>query len=373
MSKLTAMEVAHAGPGKHSDGNGLTLVVKPSGSRSWVVRYHDGSRRRDRGLGAFPDVTLAEARRRAESVHAGAAGIAPKPAQRLTFAEAARQAHDHYGQQWRGENTARDTWRRLERHAAPLMSMPVADVQRGDVLAVLLPIWHDKPAAAKRLRQDIRRVLGWAAAHDASILSNEAGEVISAALTRQRPKRHRDAVPAADVPELLAIVRDSDSGDAAKLCLEWVALTACRSGEAREMTWAEISGDVWTVPAERTKQGRSHRVPLSRRALDVLAEARKLDDGSGYVFPSPRGGSLHGATLLKLLRENCTGSSVHGLRASFRGWALAQPGVSWAAAELALAHSLGSDTAQAYLRGDADLLDERRDLMQRWADYLDGC
>ena len=167
-------------------------------------------------------------------------------------------------------------------------------------------------------------------------------------------------------------MRDSDSGDAAKLCLEWLALTACRSREAREARWSEVDGDVWTLPAERTKQGRAHRVPLSRQALDVLAEARKLDDGSGLIFPSPRGGPHHGATLLKLLRENRTGSSVHGLRASFRGWALAQPGVSWAAAEMALSHALGSDTAQAYLRGDADLLDARRALMQEWADYATG-
>ena len=376
---LTTMQVTNAGPGsklgpgKHSDGRaGLSLIVKAGGSKSWVVRFKDRDGvRRDKGVGGFPKVTLAQARRIAESIQAdGAPAPAAEPAP-VTFRQVARDVLAQNRQVWTSPRQAPDWQGRIENYCGPLLDLPVASITRAQVADALLPIWNSKQSTARRVRQTIRQVLAHAMTYDETILSNAAGDALDGVLRRQAPsKAHHRATCHSEVAEALAIIERCPSHLATRQCLRFVVLTAVRSGEARGARWAEIDGDTWTVPAERTKTREAHRVPLSRQALDVLAEARQLDDGSGLVFPTPRltGEPLSRFVLNKVLADNAIGSTVHGYRSAFRTWAL-DTGQDWAASELALAHKLGGQVVQAYVR-DADLLEARRPLMQDWADFV---
>ena len=375
--RLTAAQVEDAPVGKHADGGGLMLVVKPTGRRSWVVRVTVDGKRRDLGLGAYPRVSLEGARQRAAELRAQAGGPGDcSPSKRLrdvpTFAEAAVAVHALNEPRWRNERHAREWLDSLHRHAAPLEPLPVDRISRADVLAVLHPIWHDKPATARRVRQRIRTVLAYAMALHEHILSNAAGEGIDAALPPMpRVRNHQRALHYRDVPAALETVAGSNASDASKLCFRFLALTAARSGEARCARWHELeeASSAWRIPAERMKSGIEHRVPLSRQALDVLGAARQLNDGSGLMFPSPLkpGFPLSWQTLLKLLRTNEIDCTVHGFRSSFKTWTIETTTTPWAVGEAALAHVVGNSTEAAYVR--SDLFERRRDLMSEWADY----
>ena len=201
---------------------------------------------------------------------------------------------------------------------------------------------------------------------------NPAGDAVSAALPKNGARQeHHPALPHAEVGEALRKVRESDASPAAKLAFEFQVLTAARSGEVREARWDEISRATWTVPAERMKMRREHRVPLSNRAIQVLDEARTLIDGSGLLFPSPTGrGPLSNSTLLKLLRELALKAVPHGFRSSFRDWA-AETGQPRELAEQALAHANPNKVEAAYAR--SDLLHQRAVLMEAWARYTNTC
>ena len=401
-TRLDEAMVPHAPPGKHSDGGGLTLLVKPSGRRSWVARVSVNGKRRDIGLGGYPEVTLDEARSKAAQFRAeaadrkaagnGAAGAdtaASLRAQHLlrmpTFGEAAAAVHALNAPRWRSERYAAEWLDSLRRHAAPLWHTPADRITRTDVLEVLHPIWTDTPASARRVRQRIRKTLAYAMALHEHIACNPAGDGIDAALPPMpRVRSHRRALHYRDVPGALRAVAASGASDAAKLCLRFVALTATRSGEARGARWSEIEAPetpaeaseapeapeaTWRIPAERMKTAVEHRVPLSRQALDVLEAARPLRDGSGLVFPSPLrpGAELSSQALLKLLRCQGLDTTVHGFRSSFKTWTLEATSAPWAVSEAALAHTVGNSTEVAYVRGD--LFDQRRALMRAWADY----
>ena len=376
--RLTAAQVRIASAGKHADGGGLTLVVKPTGTRSWVVRVNVDGKRRDIGIGGHPAVSLDAARRRAARIRAEAAAVeCPELELRLrdvpTFAEAAAAVHGLNRPRWRSATHAQEWLDSLHRHAGPLLDKPVDRIKRADVLAVLHPIWHDKPATARRVRQRIRTVLSYAMALHEHIDSNAAGDGIDAALPPMpRIRNHQRALDYRDVPHALEIVGKSNASPAAQLCLRFLVLTAARSGEARGARWREIeeADAAWRIPAERMKSGVEHRVPLSGQALEVLDAARELDDGSGLVFPSPLkpGHSLSWQTLLKLLRTNGLDCTVHGFRSSFKTWAIEATTTPWAVGEAALAHVVGNSTEAAYVRGD--LFTQRRELMAAWADYV---
>ena len=248
--------------------------------------------------------------------------------------------------------------------------------RRRDVLDIIEPLAVQHPVAARRLRQQIRKVIGYAMARDERILTNPAGEALDGALmAAPRPCSHRRALHHDELPEAMALVERSGSDDATLLAFRFLALTAVRSVECREAVWSEIdfAARVWAIPGRRMKSGRPHRVPLSRQALDVLDAAVTLPNRgeTDLIFPSRNlvGRSLSGQAFRELLDANGVDSTPHGLRASFRQWAMEQPTTSWAACELALAHSLGGQAVSAYTR-DADLLEERRQLMQLWADFV---
>jgi integrase len=383
MAQLTAAKVRSVTEkGRYGDGAGLYLYVTKSGSKSWVQRIVVNGRRRDIGLGGYPTIGLAEARTRAAANRVVVAEARdpvaekrrpPKP----TFKTAAHQVHQANLPRWRNPKHAAAWIRTLERFAFPAFgNMPVDQIARADVLAVLTPIWSTTPETARRVRQRIRTVMRWAMAHG-FIENNPAGEAIDGALPPMpRVKDSLRALPYREISEALKIVEASRSSDSARLCLEFIVLTAARSGEARGALWSEMDLDqaLWHVPAARMKGGLEHRVPLSTAALDVVARARKLHDGSDLVFPSPRrtGQPLSDMTLTKVLRDNGLShlATVHGFRSTFRDWGSETEAASDRVLELALAHRPGNEVERAYAR--SDLLELRRPVMEAWGEFVCG-
>ena len=378
--RLTAKTVEHAKPGKHTDGDGLTLVVTKKRTRSWVVRLTVDGRQRDMGIGGYPTVSLADARQKAAEMRAELLDGGDPAAERNgstvpTFAAAAEAVHLLLLPTWRNAHHRHEWFDSLRRHAAPLMDKRCDRVTRADVLDVLEPIWIDKHETARRVRQRIRKVLAWAMARHESIVSNAAGEAIDAALVPQpKVKAHQRAIHYSEVPAALVAIEAGQAMPASKLALRLLVLCGVRSGEARLAEWSEIDFGraLWIIPPERTKTGIEHRVPLSRQALETLDGAKSLADGSGLIFPSPLrpGQPLSWDALVKVLRTAGIDSTAHGFRSSLRSWCQEQPGIAWATAELILGHRPGTKVEQAYARSDE--LDARREAMQAWADFCDG-
>ena len=384
IEKLTDRQVRNLKtPGRYPDGATLYLVVWPSGSKSWVQRLTIGGRRADLGLGGYPAMSLAQARRRAQDNRSlaksggdplaerrGEAMVAAMP----TFETLARQHIAEHRHAWRNAKHAAQWLSTLETYAFPSIgAVKVNEVSRKQVVDALSPIWHTKAETARRVRQRIRAVMDRAVALG-YIDFNPAGDAINGALTKMpRVRAHHRAAPYTELPAILQAIRESTASPAVKTAFEMLALTACRSGEVRGMTWAEVNWgtETWTIPAERMKAGRPHRVPLSRLALEILGEGRSLGDGSCLVFPAPRsGGILSDMAFTQMLRRLGLDFVPHGLRSSFRDWAAEQTDAPHAVMETALAHTVGNATEAAYAR--SDLFDLRRDLMEGWSGFLNG-
>ena len=366
----------------HGDGGGLYLRISPAGARSWIQRVTVAGRRRDFGLGRFPDVGLAQARDAAARNRALiAAGGDPRADKRRdavpTFAEAARRVFEANRPRWRNGKHAATWLQSLERHAFPTIgNMPVDRIGQADLLRVLSPIWGTRPETARRVRQRTRSILKYAMAHG-WVTHNAAGEAIDGALPPMpKVKNHLRALPYGEVGALVEAVGASGASIAAKLCIEFLILTAARSGEARGAVWAEIDPDsaTWTVPAKRMKAHACHRVPLSARALAILDEARAIADGSDLVFPSPLhpGKPMSDMTLTTVLRRLGVAdrATVHGFRSAFRDWAAENTHAPHAVMELSLAHAVGNAVEAAYAR--SDLFAKRRALLDQWAGYIAG-
>ena len=383
MGKLTATKAKSiTKPGRYGDGNTLYLNVAPGGSKSWVQRLTIDARRHDIGLGPYPVVPLAMARRRAaENRTAVADGHDPLAEKRRalipTFHQAARQTYEALKPSWRNGKHTKNWIQAMEKRVFPVIgNMPVDKVGREDVLRILTPIWAAQPETARKLRQRIRATLRWCLAHG-FIEQNVAGEAIDGALPAMPAvKAHFRALPYQEVPRALEIVETSKASMVVKLCFRFLVLTATRSGEARGAAWSEIdmNAATWSIPGERMKGGIGHRVPLCGVALDVLEQAKTLRDGLDLIFPSParRGKPLSDMTLTKVLRDNnlADRATVHGFRSSFRTWASERTNSDHAVMELCLAHAVGSAVEQAYAR--SDLLAKRRILMEQWGAFVAG-
>ncbi len=379
--KLSATRVrALTDPGRYSDGDGLHLFITKKGRKSWVQRITVDGRRRDIGLGGYPSVSLAQARKRAadnrETVGNGKDPVTEKRRSKMPiFREAAYTVYEANKPRWRNGSHTTAWIQTLERHSFPKIgNKPIDKIGRTDVLAVLTPIWSTRPETARRVRQRMRTIFKWAMANEL-IEANPAGEAIDGALpSMPKVKAHLRALPYQDVGSALKTVDASQTSPASKYCFGFLVLTAARSGEARGATWDEIDleGATWAIPGSRMKAGIEHRVPLSYQALDVLMLARELEDESGLCFPSPLrpGQVLSDMTLTNILRKTglADKGTVHGFRTSFKTWTMEQTDTPWAVGEAALAHQLGGSVEQAYAR--SDLFDRRRGLMQQWADYL---
>ena len=361
--------------GKYGDEHGLILRVRPTGSKYWIWRGTVGGRRVDLGLGGYPYTTLREARERAfECRKASKAGLDPRVRNRPcpTFAEAVEKVIAMHRPSWRPGGESEIDWRRtLNTYAVPrLGQMQVDRITSADVMAVLQPIWNAKAVTAGRVRQRIGAVMRWAIAQGYRA-DNPAGDAITAALPRNgRQSRHFKALPHGEVATALATVRESSCTAGVRLSLEFLVLTAVRSGEVRGARWEEIDDEaaVWTVPGSRTKTGREHRVPLSRRALEVLEEVREETGVEDPIFRSrpTRRRPLANGVWRALLPRLGIDATVHGFRSSFRDWC-GETGVPREVAEACLAHAIRNDVEAAYAR--SDLLERRREVMEAWAEY----
>ncbi|KJS04595.1 MAG: hypothetical protein VR73_14340 [Gammaproteobacteria bacterium BRH_c0] len=422
--ELTAKQVRDLStPGTYAVGgvDGLNIVVTPTGAKCWILRAKTGERvgndgkvrpvRAEIGLGGFPDVTLAQARDRArghkDDIRQGVHPLEKKRAARLalyqsqarglTFADAAKQCHAVKSQEFKNAKHSAQWFSVLESYAFPTLArLPVADIDTPEVLAVLKPIWSEKPETASRLRQRMAAVFDWALAAKVRTAANPAAW--KGCLDAQLPKtekvkkrmgngrKHHPALPVAELPRLMAdlATRDNTSAKA----LRFTILTAARSGEVRLATWHEIdmNARVWRLSADRMKADKPHAVPLSDAAVAIL-ESLPRDNPAGLVFPSVRGIEMSDMTLSKLLKDVHAAdvkrgeagyldpvqgriATPHGTaRSTFKDWSRQNGRFPDEWSELALAHVNSDQTRAAYARGE--LLEERRSLMEAWGRYCE--
>ena len=390
LGKLNALTVGRTiEPGMYGDGGGLWLQVTGAGAKSWIFRFTLRGRPREMGLGPLHTISLAEARLRVaecrrlchdgvdpiEARRARRARAALEAAKGMTFKDCAERLIASHEAAWKNEKH-RAQWRStLATYVHPTCGeLSVAAVDTGLVLKVLEPIWTTKPETAGRVRGRIEAVLDWAKARGYREGENPArwrGHLDK--LLPKRPKLQRGhlaAMPFRDVPAFVAELRQRDGVVA--LALELTILTASRSGEVLGSRWNEIDREaaVWTIPAERMKSGREHRVPLTGRALEILDTVDRIRNGE-FLFPGQRSRPLSPTAMDAMLRRmTTTNATVHGFRSSFRDWAGERTTFPREVAEAALAHLVGDETERAYRRGDA--LEKRRELMTAWAAYLSG-
>lgn len=376
MPKLTAARVrSETRAGKYGDQHGLILRVQPSGSKAWIWRGTVNGRRRDLGLGRYPYVSLAQARQQAfeyrKAAHEGIDPTTLRDGAVPTFAAAAEAVIALYAGKWKAGGKSEGQWRSsLATYVLPAIgSMRVDEVASADVMDCLSPIWNSRPETAKRIRQRIAAVMKWAIAQGYRA-DNPAGDAVTAALPKQGgARKHLRALPHRDVGDAIVRIRHAKAHAPLRLAVEFAIVTAVRSGEVRGAVWEEVDLDagLWTIPGERMKAGRQHRVPLSAQATEVLAQARGCDNGSGLVFPSKQGGEIPSWALAKLISSLGIDGTLHGMRSSFRDWC-GETGAVREVAEACLAHRVGSAAEQAYAR--SDLLQRRRELMDAWAEYV---
>jgi integrase len=378
--RLTARKVKTAKQGKYSDGGNLYLIVSGSGARKWVLRFTWRGAAKEMGLGSASMVTLSDARdRAAEARRLVANGINPIEERKRdkgipTFGALANDVCEVLSAGFRNDKHKAQWRMTLDTYAAPLRTKPVDTIGTGDVLAVLKPIWSEKPETASRLRGRIEKVLDAAKAKGFRTAENPArwrghlDHLLPKPLKLSRG--HHAAMPYEELPAFTGELRDRQA--TAALALEFCILTAARSGEVLGCQWSEIDLDknVWTVPAHRMKAGREHRVPLSRRAAAILGDLRKANLGP-FVFPGqsrnkPLSNMAMDMMLRRMKRDAVT---VHGFRSSFRDWAGNVSNFPREITETALAHVIGDKAEQAYRRSDA--LEKRRKLMDAWAAYCE--
>ena len=376
---LTALKVKSLEPGRHADAHGLYLLVKESGSRSWVLRMQTAGRRRDFGLGSLRDVSLAEARDAAadlrRQVRRGGDPVAEKRAGKRTipsFETAARACYESMRAGWK--NKRHESWiSSLTNHVFPMIgSKPVDEIDSALVCEVLAPIWLEIPDTANRILQRIGAVLdfahikGWRK-EETSLRSVRKG------LPRQaKADTHLEAMPYAEVPAFMAGLADA-APTIGRDALRFTVYTAVRSNETRFAVWPEfdLENGIWSIPAERMKAGEAHVVPLSRPAVALLRrlwKTREADDA--LVFSANGIKPISDMTMTKILRDSgLAGCTVHGFRSSFTDWAAETTDFPKEVADKALAHKLPNRVEAAYRR--TDFFEKRRKLMAKWAAYFD--
>ena len=405
--ELTAIEVKRiTRTGFHAVGGvaGLHLRVTDSGAKHWILRAKSGARRRDFGLGPYPEVLLAQARDNAREIKqairdgrdpiaerkAAVAAVRAEQARELSFAEAARRCHKARSAEFRSAKHAKLWLSSLERHAIPVIgNLPVSEIDLPQVLKVLEPIWLDKPETASRVRQRMETVMTWATVSGYREGENPcrwAGNLKEVLPTHSRVRKvqHFPALPWQRMPAFLAALK-CEQGMGAR-ALELIVYTAARSGEVRGATWAEIDlkRRVWRVSSDRMKGGKAHAVPLNDAAVALLESVPRFE-GSDYVFTAPRGGAISDMTISATLRrmhntsvenggdgwtEPATGRVAvpHGVRSSFKDWARNRSTLPDEVSELQLAHVNDDKTRAAYARDE--LLEKRKTLMAEWCNFL---
>src|SRR5262245_21417511 len=372
-------------PGRYAVGHGAYLQIAAGGTRSWLFRYRIADAQHHMGLGSCDYVTLAEARERAiDAQRLRIQGGDPLEAKRAarrqrvaahtrftTFKQCAMAYIVAHEPSWRGNHSRVQWTQSLQKFVFPhIGTLPVSDIDTPRVLSVLEPIWTQVPETARRIRNRIELVLDYATAHGMRTGDNPARwrGLLENLLPEQRRAngvKHLAAMPWRELPTFMRQL--GAHSDYSARTLEFAILTGTRAGEAVGARWSEIEGDTWVIPAERMKGHREHRVPLSHGATALLASLPRVGE---YVFAGRGDGHPVVSTLVRLLRRmGHAGLTAHGFRASFRTWAEEATQYPPHVIEQALAHSVGGAVERAYRRGD--LLDQRRRLMQDWADFCD--
>jgi integrase len=386
--RLKTKDLERLGPGIYEDGGGLRFKVEPSrnkkkpGARRWVLRLTINGKRRDRGLGPYPLVKLDSARDRATDMRRAAREGRDLTLERRqqaaksktfeqafeTFFESKRQSlsNGKHIEQWRST---------IKTYVFPKIGdRPVSEITHAEIVDVLRPIWFEKPETAKRVLQRMAAVFKMAIRHEwrekASLCDGVKDDLGG---TRHRKVKHHRALPYAEVPKFIKMLRASSSEPVTKLAFEWLTLTATRSGETRGAAWPEVDEvkAEWSIPEHRMKKPREHHVvPLSDRCLEIAKQARALNPDAALLFPSElTGKQLSDMTFTKLLRDIglAERATAHGFRSSFTDWAAEVDKCREAVVEAALSHKIKDKTEAAYRR--APYLEERARLMQRWANY----
>jgi integrase len=370
-------------PGRHADGDGLYLVIDQSGARRWLFLFRWGGKLKEMGLGGVSSVSLSDARKKAADARRTLAR-GRNPIEERRAAAAARDGRTTFGvfadklvedlaHGFRSAKHLAQWSMTLTIYAAALRTKPLDAIGTDDVLGVLAPIWQTRHATASRLRGRIERVLDAAKAKGLRSGENPArwrGHLDKLLSGRRKLMRgHHAAMEYPDVPAFVCELREREA--VAGMALEFCILNASRSGEVLGAKWPEIDrpAKVWTVPAERMKSGREHRVPLTLRALEIIERAETIRVGE-FVFPGQRRGRPLSPMSMQLVlrRMRVENATVHGFRSSFRDWAGECTAFPREVAEGALAHTIGDETERAYRRGDA--LEKRRKLMEAWAAFL---
>ncbi|MDZ5647152.1 tyrosine-type recombinase/integrase [Nitrospirillum sp. BR 11828] len=395
---LSAAKVRTAKPGRYADGHGLYLLVRSAEQAYWLYRYTPrGGKMREMGGGKARGpgaVTLAEAREWAQGLarlvkdgvdpqeqrkadEAAKAIEAQEAAARATtFKQCAMAYIAAHEASWRNQKHIQQWAATLDTYVYPVFGdLPVAAIDTALVMKVLEPIWTTKTETASRIKGRIETILDWAAVSGFRSGENPArwkGHLshLLPARGKVRKVKHHKALPYSELPDFMARLR-AQPGMGAR-ALEFLILTAARTGEVRGATWAEIDlvARVWIVPADRMKARREHRVPLSSSAVALLEAQRKAGDRE-FIFPgSRRGSALSDMTLTKLLRRMKVDCTAHGFRSTFRDWVAECTHYQRDEAEMALAHTIDNKVEAAYRRGD--LIEKRTSMMADWADFCDG-
>ena len=387
MAKLSVTKIKNLKePQMYADGGGLYLNVSKSGTKSWIFRgtvkgltTSTGTPLRiEKGLGSVADVTLADARKKAavfhEMVRGGFNPVDAEKKEALTFRKAAQRVHSNLSPTWRNKKHT-ETWlATVENYAcAKFGNKPIEQVNSADILKVLSPIWIEKHETAKRLKQRLSAIFDWAKVAGHYPHDNPVNGIKISLPVVKRQARHMAAMPWQDIPMLMAELGRRDGVSARTV--EFIILTATRSGEARGARWSELDGNVWTIPGDRMKRGVPHRVPLSAEAMEVLDRVRNLD--ADLMFPSvqrAKDGAAREQSVMvfKALygRMGLEGFTTHGFRSSFRDWCSESARADWEVAEIALSHAVGNEVERAYAR--SDLLERRQTLMNAWGQYATG-
>ena len=370
--------------GRYTDGatTGLNLNIKSKGGGYWVFRYLFEGKRLDLSLGAYPSISLKEARKRAiaarnnllQGVKPKAywrAEIASKELNKPLFKNYAKQCIDAKKAEWQNPKHTDQWFNTIEQYANPIIGNKYLDaIDTQDILDILTPIWYTKTETASRLRGRIEWILASATTRRLRSGLNPATwrghlETVLPKPTRITPVKHHPALPYKEIPIFLNNLREKDG--LAALALEFLILNANRSGEVLNGLRSEISEEgLWTIPANRMKAKREHRIPLGKRSSEILAVAKYLDPGSKYLF-SRNGEPLSNMAMAMLIRKVNPEITVHGFRSSFRDWVSEETNHSPEVAEKALAHTVANQVEAAYRRGD--LLEHRKRLMKDWEDY----
>ena len=382
LNKLTATQIKAATHGKLNDGGGLWLIKRSDGGAQWVLRLTVCGRRREMGLGGFPNVSLKQVREDAIKWRALArAGCDPIKERQRQRREAERSLHllrdiandtfEARKAELKGDGKAGRWFSPLELHILPkLGAVPVSEIDQIDIRNTIAPIWHSKASTASKALNRLGVCIKHAAALGLEV-DMQAVLKARALLGQQRHKpTNIPAMPWQDVPVFYQSLND---GGITHLALRLLILTAIRSRPLRFLHLDQLSGDIWTIPAEvmKGRKGKTSdfRVPLSDAALGVIEQARPFVR-NGYLFPNVKKGVIADATMSRLMERRGLEARPHGFRSSFRDWVSETTNTPFEVAEMALGHSVGGKVERAYKR--TDYLEQRRVVMQRWADHLTG-